>query len=153
MLYICVYLPLGMGKAELWHTHSVLCPARSQISMEENPAAARWDMLMLFCSVNICSSQLECTTFCYILCTHPCNWGRVGSLIFPSAGYQCEVDALLCVNRQSQFSQDQEHLNRATELLKQLLDHTSLFPQGTGHQNKYLYVMVQTQTYKCTFHS
>ncbi|XP_040913691.1 melanoregulin-like [Toxotes jaculatrix] len=56
-------------------------------------------------------------------------------------GYQCEVDALLCVNRQSQFSRDQEHRNRANELLKQLLDHTSLFPPGTAPQNRYLYVM------------
>ncbi|KAM7380781.1 hypothetical protein PAMP_004054 [Pampus punctatissimus] len=56
-------------------------------------------------------------------------------------GYQCEVDALLCVNKQSRFSRDQEHLNRATELLKQLLDHTSLFPPGTGHQDRYLHVM------------
>ncbi|XP_045910509.1 melanoregulin-like [Micropterus dolomieu] len=57
-------------------------------------------------------------------------------------GYQCEVDALLCVNRQSRrFSRDQEHLNKATELLKQLLDHTSLFPPETEHQDRYLYVM------------
>ncbi|XP_022596828.1 melanoregulin-like isoform X1 [Seriola dumerili] len=56
-------------------------------------------------------------------------------------GYQREVDSLLCVNRQSRFSQDQEHNNRSTELLKQLLDHTSLFPPGTGPQTRYLYVM------------
>ncbi|XP_073329204.1 melanoregulin-like [Pagrus major] len=56
-------------------------------------------------------------------------------------GYQCEVDALLCVNRQSRFSRDQEHFNKATELLKQLLDHTCLFPPETGHQSRYLYVM------------
>ncbi|XP_006793796.2 melanoregulin-like [Neolamprologus brichardi] len=56
-------------------------------------------------------------------------------------GYQCEVDALLCVNKQSQFSRDEEHLNKATELLMQLLDHTSLFPPGTGHQNRYLCIM------------
>ncbi|KAM8749838.1 melanoregulin [Acanthopagrus schlegelii] len=56
-------------------------------------------------------------------------------------GYQCEVDALLCVNRQSGFSRDQEHFNKATELLKQLLDHTCLFPPETGHQSRYLYVM------------
>ncbi|KAF3695074.1 Melanoregulin Dilute suppressor protein -like protein [Channa argus] len=56
-------------------------------------------------------------------------------------GYQCEVDTLLCVNRQSRYNLDREHLNRATELLKQLLDHTSLFPPGTGHQNRYVYVM------------
>ncbi|XP_042350628.1 melanoregulin-like [Plectropomus leopardus] len=56
-------------------------------------------------------------------------------------GYQCEVDALLCVNRQSRFSRDQEHLNKATDLLKQLLDHTSLFPPETEHHNKYLCVM------------
>ncbi|XP_018560350.1 melanoregulin [Lates calcarifer] len=56
-------------------------------------------------------------------------------------GYQCEVDALLCVNRESRFSQDHEHHSKSTELLKQLLDHTSLFPPGTGLQNRYLYVM------------
>ncbi|XP_023136720.2 melanoregulin-like [Amphiprion ocellaris] len=56
-------------------------------------------------------------------------------------GYQCEVDALLSVNSQSLFSRDQEHLNKATELLKQLLDRTSLFPPGAGFQNRYLFVM------------
>ncbi|XP_022059705.1 melanoregulin-like [Acanthochromis polyacanthus] len=56
-------------------------------------------------------------------------------------GYQCEVDALLSVNCQSLFSRDQEHINKATELLKQLLDCTSLFPPGTGFQNRYLFVM------------
>ncbi|TKS67485.1 Melanoregulin Dilute suppressor protein -like protein [Collichthys lucidus] len=56
-------------------------------------------------------------------------------------GYQCQVDALLCVNKQSRYSRDQEHLNKATELLEQLLNHTSLFPPGTGHQNRYLCIM------------
>ncbi|KAG7502467.1 melanoregulin-like [Solea senegalensis] len=56
-------------------------------------------------------------------------------------GYQCEVDALLYVNNQRRYSQDQDHQKRATELLKQLLDHTSLFPPGTGPRNRYLYVM------------
>ncbi|XP_051260787.1 melanoregulin-like [Dicentrarchus labrax] len=56
-------------------------------------------------------------------------------------GYQCEVDALLCVNRQSRFSRDEEHVNKVTELLQQLLDHTSLFPPETGHQSRYLHVM------------
>ncbi|XP_037646316.1 melanoregulin-like [Sebastes umbrosus] len=56
-------------------------------------------------------------------------------------GYQCEVDALLCVNKQRRFSRDQEHLIKATELLKQLLDQTSLFPPETDHQSKYLCVM------------
>ncbi|XP_029386709.1 melanoregulin [Echeneis naucrates] len=56
-------------------------------------------------------------------------------------GYQLEVDALLCVNRQSQFNRDQEHSNSSAELLKQLLEHTSLFPPGTGPQNRYLYIM------------
>ncbi len=63
-----------------------------------------------------------------------------------SAGYQCEVDALLRVNRQSRLSRDQEHLNKAAELLKQLLDQTSLFLSDTGHQSRYLYVMVHTQS-------
>ncbi|KAJ0070058.1 hypothetical protein NL108_000334 [Boleophthalmus pectinirostris] len=56
-------------------------------------------------------------------------------------GYQCEVENLLNVNKQSRFSRDQEHLSRAIELLKYLLEHTSLFPPGTGHHSKYLYVM------------
>ncbi|XP_069009738.1 melanoregulin-like [Embiotoca jacksoni] len=56
-------------------------------------------------------------------------------------GYQCEVDALLCVNKQNRFGRDEEHLKKATELLKQLLEHTSLFPPGTEHQNRYLFVM------------
>nr|XP_046260456.1 melanoregulin-like [Scatophagus argus] len=56
-------------------------------------------------------------------------------------GYQCEVDALLSVNRQSRFSRDQEHLTKAKELLKQLLDHTSLFPPESGPQSRYLCVM------------
>lgn len=56
-------------------------------------------------------------------------------------GFQCEVDSLLNVNKQSHFSRDQEHLSRAIELLKYLLEHTCLFPPGTGHQSRYLYVM------------
>ncbi|XP_030614507.1 melanoregulin [Archocentrus centrarchus] len=56
-------------------------------------------------------------------------------------GYQCEVDALLCVHKQNRFSRDEEHLKKATELLAQLLDHTSLFPRGMGHQNQYLCIM------------
>lgn len=66
-----------------------------------------------------------------------------------TAGYQREVDALLRVNRQIRSSPEQEQLHRATELLKQLLDHTSLFPPGTGHQNRYLYVMVPTNWIFC----
>lgn len=71
---------------------------------------------------------------------------RCSSLWIP-AGYQCEVDALLCVNKQRRFSRDEEHLNKATELLTQLLDHTSLFPPGTGHQNLYLCIMVHANTH------
>uniref|UniRef100_A0A8C3AP69 Melanoregulin n=1 Tax=Cyclopterus lumpus TaxID=8103 RepID=A0A8C3AP69_CYCLU len=56
-------------------------------------------------------------------------------------GYQCEVEALLCVNKRSRFSRDQDQLNKATQLLKQLLDRTSLFPPETAHQSKYLCVM------------
>ncbi|XP_043988530.1 melanoregulin-like isoform X2 [Gambusia affinis] len=56
-------------------------------------------------------------------------------------GYQCEVDSLLCVNRQSHFRPNQEHFGKAADLLKQLLDHTSLFPPRTEHHNRYLYVM------------
>lgn len=67
-------------------------------------------------------------------------------LLSSRAGYQCEVDALLCVNSQRCFSLDQEHLHKTTELLKQLLEHTSLFPPGTGHQTKYLFVMVDVHT-------
>ncbi|KAM4608648.1 melanoregulin [Polymixia lowei] len=61
--------------------------------------------------------------------------------ILRQLGYQCEVEALLCVNKQSQLSRDGEHLNRTGELLQQLLDHTSLFLPGTGPQGRYLYVM------------
>ncbi|AWP12861.1 putative melanoregulin-like [Scophthalmus maximus] len=56
-------------------------------------------------------------------------------------GYQYEVDDMLYVNKQRRISRDQEHLTRATELLKQLLEHTSLFPPGTEPKNRYLYVM------------
>nr|XP_057938714.1 melanoregulin-like [Doryrhamphus excisus] len=56
-------------------------------------------------------------------------------------GYQAEVDALLYVNKQTGLNQDHESLHKATELLIQLLDHTSLFPPGTGHRTRYLYVM------------
>lgn len=65
--------------------------------------------------------------------------GRGGSL---PAGYQSEADALLDVNKQSYFNRDQEGPARATELLTQLLEHTSLFPDGTGHRTRYLCVMV-----------
>ncbi|KAM9710459.1 melanoregulin isoform 4-T4 [Menidia menidia] len=56
-------------------------------------------------------------------------------------GYQCEVDSLLCVNIQSHFGRDQENLNRASDLLNQLLEHTSLFAPGAEHNNRYLCVM------------
>ncbi|KAM8855372.1 melanoregulin isoform 1-T5 [Spinachia spinachia] len=56
-------------------------------------------------------------------------------------GYQREVDALLCVNKHRRLSRDQDRLNRAAELLEQLLDRTSLFPPETDHQSKYLCVM------------
>lgn len=65
----------------------------------------------------------------------------------PSAGYQYEVDALLCVSTQSQFSHEGEHLSKAVKLLEQLLDHTSLFPAEAGHQSRYLCVMVHTHTH------
>lgn len=67
-----------------------------------------------------------------------------------SAGYQCEVDALLCVSSQSQFSHEEEHLSKAVKLLEQLLDHTSLFPAETGHQSRYLCVMVHTHPHTST---
>ncbi|XP_017276166.1 melanoregulin [Kryptolebias marmoratus] len=76
-------------------------------------------------------------TLCYARREVRYRWKK----ILLQLGYQCEVDSLLCVNRQSRFGPDQEHLGRATELLKQLLDHTSLFPPGTEHHNRYLYVM------------
>ncbi|XP_053733691.1 melanoregulin-like [Synchiropus splendidus] len=56
-------------------------------------------------------------------------------------GYQCEIDALLSVNQRSRISRDVEQLKRTTDLLTQLLDHSSLFPSGTEDQTKYLYVM------------
>ncbi|XP_028296583.1 melanoregulin-like [Gouania willdenowi] len=61
--------------------------------------------------------------------------------ILVQLGYQCEVESLLCVNRQSRFSRDLENLKTASHLLQQLLDHTSLFPPGTGDPNRYLFVM------------
>lgn len=73
--------------------------------------------------------------------------GLVNFLCFSptvSAGYQCEVDSLLCVNRQRHFNPNQEHLGKAADLFKQLLDHTSLFPLGTEHNSRYLYIMVFT---------
>uniref|UniRef100_A0A3P9IWK8 Melanoregulin n=1 Tax=Oryzias latipes TaxID=8090 RepID=A0A3P9IWK8_ORYLA len=56
-------------------------------------------------------------------------------------GYECEVESLLDVNKQSSFSPDREHLKEAKELLKQLLDHSSLFPPGTQNRSRYLHVM------------
>ncbi|XP_056146041.1 melanoregulin-like [Lampris incognitus] len=56
-------------------------------------------------------------------------------------GYQCEVENLLCVNRQSRLSRESEDFGRARELLQYLLDHTALFPPGPGPKNRYLYVM------------
>ncbi|XP_077439377.1 melanoregulin [Vanacampus margaritifer] len=56
-------------------------------------------------------------------------------------GYQSEVDALLHVHKKSDLNGDQESLARATQLLTHLLEHTSLFPAGTGHRTRYLYVM------------
>ncbi|XP_037542264.1 melanoregulin-like [Nematolebias whitei] len=76
-------------------------------------------------------------TLCYARREVRHRWKK----ILLQLGYQCEVDSLLCVNRQSRLGPDQEHLGKATGLLKQLLDHTSLFPPGTQHHNRYLYVM------------
>ncbi|KAM9364875.1 melanoregulin [Pholidichthys leucotaenia] len=76
-------------------------------------------------------------TLCYARREVRSRWKK----ILLQLGYQCEVDALLCVNKQSEFSPDDEHLHKATELLKQLLDHTSIFPPVTGHQNRYLFIM------------
>ncbi|XP_013871923.1 melanoregulin [Austrofundulus limnaeus] len=76
-------------------------------------------------------------TLCYARREVRYRWKK----ILLQLGYQCEVDSLLCVNRKSRFGPDQEHLGKATELLTQLLDHTSLFPPGTEHHNRYLYVM------------
>ncbi|XP_024141743.1 melanoregulin [Oryzias melastigma] len=56
-------------------------------------------------------------------------------------GYECEVESLLDVNKQSSFRRDREHLKEAQELLKQLLDHSSLFPPGTQNRSRYLHVM------------
>ncbi|KAL6100568.1 mreg [Pungitius sinensis] len=57
-------------------------------------------------------------------------------------GYRCEADALLCVSqRRRRLSRDQDRLNKAAELLEQLLDRTSLFPPETEHQSTYLCVM------------
>ncbi|KAM6946058.1 melanoregulin [Aplochiton taeniatus] len=55
-------------------------------------------------------------------------------------GYQCEVDSLLCVTRQSQL-ESREEQGRAKVLLQTLLDHTSLLPPGVGLQERYLHVM------------
>uniref|UniRef100_A0A3P8WV43 Melanoregulin n=1 Tax=Cynoglossus semilaevis TaxID=244447 RepID=A0A3P8WV43_CYNSE len=62
--------------------------------------------------------------------------------ILEQLGYQNEVDVLLLLNKQRRFSRDQEHFKKATELLTHLLNHTSLFPPGTGPQNRYLSTMV-----------
>lgn len=64
--------------------------------------------------------------------------------LFDSAGYECEVESLLDVNKQSSFRRDREHLKEAQELLKQLLDHSSLFPPGTQNRSRYLHVMVRS---------
>ncbi|XP_008327326.1 melanoregulin [Cynoglossus semilaevis] len=61
--------------------------------------------------------------------------------ILEQLGYQNEVDVLLLLNKQRRFSRDQEHFKKATELLTHLLNHTSLFPPGTGPQNRYLSTM------------
>ena len=75
-------------------------------------------------------------------CDYLCMWHTR-----TSAGYQCEVDALLCVSSQSQFSHEEEQLTKAVTLLEQLQDHTSLFPAETGCQSRYLCIMVHTHTH------
>uniref|UniRef100_A0A667YVC0 Death domain-containing protein n=1 Tax=Myripristis murdjan TaxID=586833 RepID=A0A667YVC0_9TELE len=87
--------------------------------------------------VCVCKLNFDIHTLRYARREVSTRWKK----ILLQLGYQCEVEALLCVNRQSRLSRDWEQLNRAAELLQQVLDHTCLFPQGTGEQNKYLYVM------------
>ncbi|KAM9804439.1 melanoregulin [Neosynchiropus ocellatus] len=76
-------------------------------------------------------------TLCYARREVRSRWKK----ILLQLGYQCEIDALLSVNQQSRISRDVEQLKRTTDLLTQLLDHSSLFPSGTEDQTKYLYVM------------
>ena len=42
---ICFCVCLGMGEAELWHTQFTLYETRSKITVEENPAIARWETI------------------------------------------------------------------------------------------------------------
>lgn len=54
-------------------------------------------------------------------------------------GYQREVESLLCVNRQSTLSWDRQV--QARELLRTLIEDTSLFPRGVFPQDRYVFVM------------
>ncbi|XP_077584112.1 melanoregulin [Stigmatopora nigra] len=76
-------------------------------------------------------------TLCYAKREVRARWRK----ILLQLGYQSEVDALLYVNKQNYVNRDQESLTTATALLTQLLENSCLFPPGTGHRTRYLYVM------------
>uniref|UniRef100_A0A3B5BFY4 Melanoregulin n=1 Tax=Stegastes partitus TaxID=144197 RepID=A0A3B5BFY4_9TELE len=114
-------LPTTLGRCCLKFTATLFIPTCSCVCLQE------WEKL-----------NYDIHTLRYARREVRSRWKK----ILLQLGYQCEVDALLSVNRQSLFSRDREHLDRATGLLKQLLDHTSLFPPGTGFHNRYLFVMV-----------
>ncbi|XP_041116494.1 melanoregulin-like [Polyodon spathula] len=60
--------------------------------------------------------------------------------ILEKLGFQKEVDSLLLVSKLSTLS-DSENLSEAKEVLLKLSEETSLFPNGFGVQERYLFVL------------
>ncbi|XP_033855631.1 melanoregulin-like [Acipenser ruthenus] len=60
--------------------------------------------------------------------------------ILEKLGFQKEVDSLLLVSKSSILS-DSENLSEAKEVLLKLSEETSLFPNGFGVQERYLFVL------------
>ncbi|MGH0121964.1 UNVERIFIED_CONTAM: hypothetical protein FKN15_077445, partial [Acipenser sinensis] len=59
---------------------------------------------------------------------------------FGGSGFQKEVDSLLLVSKSSTLS-DPENLSEVNEVLLKLSEETSLFPNGFGVQERYLFVL------------
>ncbi|XP_034781149.2 melanoregulin-like isoform X2 [Acipenser ruthenus] len=60
--------------------------------------------------------------------------------ILEKLGFQKEVDSLLLVSKSSTLS-DPENLSEVNEVLLKLSEETSLFPNGFGVQERYLFVL------------
>uniref|UniRef100_A0A3B3Y2C9 Melanoregulin n=1 Tax=Poecilia mexicana TaxID=48701 RepID=A0A3B3Y2C9_9TELE len=132
----CCCCPLIVGLVRTFICFSCHCAAKNEKQTKEQ-IINMISYMLLVCVQEWEKLNYDIHTLRYARREVRSRWKK----ILLQLGYQCEVDSLLCVNTQSHFRPDQEHFGKAADLLKQLLDHTSLFPPKTEHQNRYLYVM------------